>query len=100
MPPVSPVILAVVLFMMLVIGFSMGTLSGLVVVFYRKGNRRGWWIDGLLGMISYVLAFAVMIYIAAQSRSVSLLTNPVLYSFLASLFVPGLREWLRTRPRS
>jgi hypothetical protein len=100
MLPVSPVILAVVLFMVLVIGFSMGVLSGLVVIWFRKADRRGWWIDGLLGMVSYVVVFGVVLYFAAMRHSVGFFANPVLYAFLASLLVPALREWLRTRPRT
>jgi hypothetical protein len=100
MPPVSPVIVGVVLFMMLAIGFSMGTLSGLVVIWFRKADRHGWWIDGVLGMISYAVVFALVLYFAAMSRAVGFLANPVLHAFLASLVVPALREWLRTRPRA
>ncbi|HSS96901.1 MAG TPA: hypothetical protein VLK33_07725 [Terriglobales bacterium] len=92
--------MGVVLFMMLVIGFSMGTLSGLAVVWLRKAERRGWWIDGLLGMISYVAVFAIVLYFVAMHSRDGFFTNPVLYAFLAALLVPALREWLRTRPRN
>jgi Na+/proline symporter len=97
MPPVSPVILVLVVVMMLVIGFAMGTLAGFVVIWVRQADRRGWWMDGLLGMLSYLVVFAITLYLSAMHPNRSFLTNPALDAFLAALVVPAIREWRRSR---
>jgi hypothetical protein len=92
---VSPVFVGEVLFLALAISFSMGMLGGLVVNWFRKADRRGWWIDGLLGMISFAVVFILVLF-AARIIRVGFITNPTWYAVLASLLVPALREWLRT----
>jgi hypothetical protein len=93
--PVSPIILVFGLAMMLVAGFTVGILTGFVVVLIRKSDRRGMWKDGLAGMISYVAVFGMMIYISAVTRSQSIFANPALAALLAAIVVPALREWRR-----
>jgi len=94
---VSPVLVREVLFVALAVSFFIGILSGLVVGWLRKADRSGWWIDGLLGTISSVVVF-ILVLSAVRIIRVDFVVNPIWYAFLASLLVPALRQWLRARP--
>jgi hypothetical protein len=93
--PVSPIILIFGLVMMLVAGFTVGILTGFIVVWIRKSSRRGLWKAGLAGMLGYSIVFIAMIYISAVTRSQSIFTNPALAALLAAIAAPIVREWLR-----
>ena len=95
MLPVSPIILVFGLLMMLVAGFTVGILTGFVVVWIRKSSRRGLWKAGLAGMLSYSVIFIAMIYISAVTQSQSIFANPALAALLAVIAAPIVREWLR-----
>ncbi len=84
------------LIMMLVAGFTVGTITGFVLTWIRKSSRRGLWKAGLAGMLAYVTVFVGMGYISAVTRSQTIFANPALAALLAAVAAPAFREWLRT----
>lgn len=94
--PVSPVIVAWGVVMMLVAGFTVGIITGFVLAWLFKQSYRGLWKAGFVGMLAYVTVFVGILFIPAVTRSQNIFANPAVDGLLAAIIAPALRAWLRT----
>jgi hypothetical protein len=95
--PVSPALAAYFLTIEIIVAVTTGVVTGILASLCLRLPMRGIWKDALLGLLGFLLFFAVDIFSPFGSFLINRGVDPVLVSLTGAALFPLLRELLRFR---
>jgi hypothetical protein len=90
--PVANSIIAIGVIIGVLLGAMAGSLTGFALSLLLKLSRRGIWKDSLLGVLGYVIGWAIFFLLLWGSYSSP---NPAITSLGLAVLLPAIREMYR-----